>query len=269
MKMIKQALTIVTILSSVLLTGCYSIETGNPIRENDQVLDEMLGEWDVVDTSLETDNTSEVPIIPILETYKRWKIEYSDHRGKERSFVLDNKVNGILSILFELHNNMEDILKDEIIRLSPDFDMKVYFVLSDPYFRSNNFSRELDFEEFFEKHKKMYSVKDFKFANYFKDNVAYIQIRHDCGSLAETSSEESNIQCKKEIDEFVQKISNFNGVISVYLNRNDVEYYYLQGKEVPMEILESQNGESNLDKYESLLRDSFPDLKVPLNHKNS
>lgn len=254
--MIKKALTIVTILSCVLLSGCYSIETGNPIREYNHDLDEMLGEWEVKDTSIETDNTSEIPIIPILETYKRWKIEYSDHRGKERSFALDNRGKGlgILPLLIELHQNMEDILKDEIVRVSPDFDMKVYFVLSDPYYRSNNFSREIDFEEFYKKHKKMFSVKGFKFANYFKDNVAYIQIRHDCERLAGTSSEELNIQCKKEIDEFVQKIPNFNGVISVYLNGTDVENFYLQGKEVPIEILESQKGKFNLDKYESLLR---------------
>jgi len=258
--MIKKALTIAAILSCVLLTGCYSIETGNPTRESEQVLDEMLGKWDVTDTSIETDNTSEVPIIPLLQTYKKWKIVYSDHRGKERSLVLNNIGEERLPLL-ELHNNMEGILKDEIIRLSPDFNIK-YVGLSDPYYFSHNFYIDIKYEEFYKKHKKIYNVKDFKFTNYFKDNTAYIQINHECGHLAGTSSEETSVQCKKEIDEFVQKIPNFNGIISAF-SSDIADYFYLQGKEVPVEMLESQKGESNLDKYESLLRESFPNLKIP------
>jgi hypothetical protein len=256
--MIKKALPIVAMLSCVLLTGCYSLETGNPTRESEQVLDEMLGNWDVKDTFIETDNTSEIPIVPILQTYKIWQIEYSDHRGKERSFFLNNKGEERVP-LYELNKNMERILKNEMRKVLPDFDIK-HLGLRDPYYLGYNLN-DINDEDFYKKHKKIYNVKDFKLTDYFKDNTAYIEINHDCGHLAGTSSEETRIQCKKEVDEFVQKIPHFNGVITVFSNEF-VDYFYLQGKEVPVESLETQKGESTLEKYESLVRESFPDLKI-------
>jgi len=246
-------------LSCVLLSGCYSLETGNPTRESKQVLNEMLGEWDGKDTFIETDNTSEVPIVPILQTYKIWEIVYSDHRGIERSFFLNNI--GEESVpLFELNKNMERILKNEMRKGSPDFDIK-HLRLSDPYYFGYNVNIDINDEDFYKKYKKIYNVKDFKFTNYFKDNTAYIEFNHDCGQVAGKSSEETRILCKTEVDEFVQKIPHFNGVITVFSNEI-VDYFYLQGKEVPVESLESQKGESILEKYESLVRERFPDLKI-------
>lgn len=246
--MLKKSLIVIAISWSFFLTGCYSLSLENPTKKYDYVLDEVLGEWEIVDKDTITENTNDtVPIIPLYETYTTWKIQYSDHNDVERILRVYNSEN----LAFYLLQNIGDIIESELETLSPNFSEYVF--IKEPYFSHHSFNKQ-SFKDIYSKYKNVFIAKNFDINHYFKGKTVYIETRHDCYN----ENEETIGQCKKERDEFIKKIPYINTIL---LSVDDY-HYYIQGEEVSKEMLESQTGVNNEAKYNNLLKDRFPEYRI-------
>jgi hypothetical protein len=245
--MLIKSLMVIVISSTFFLTGCYSLNIDNPTKKYDYILDEVLGEWEVVDKDTKTENTNHtVPIIPLFETSTTWKIQYFDNRNVKRILEVNNGNN----LAYELLSNMDDIIKSEIDAISPHFTEYVYMM--EPYFWDSDFSKH-SIHDIYSKYHKVLNVKDFKINNYFKGKPVYIETKHYC----DRENEAAMVQCKKEIDESMKKIPYINTILF-----SDDFHYYIQGEEVSREILESQAGENDREKYHNLLKERFPQYRI-------
>lgn len=267
-----------TILSSILavsflLTGCTDDYQDDYTKTYDKLLDETLGEWEVIgEHEIEVidkpfyvsedkydrwvfryGSLEEKPFHVPTYTYMKWRLEYSDTYGEKYTFDMYNMM------------PIEEVLIDGAFKkLDDQFNKKeskgIYYTMEDLYIRFGVLKDD-DFTEQYKDIQKLYGetldIKNLQIENAFKGKPTFVRVHFDYEEMdmSETQFEQFT---NKEIEKLVQEIPYLNAEIRIESKNEDVERFFIQGKEV--------KPEKKYTRYDVVLKEYFPEYKI-LKHK--
>ncbi|WP_077212337.1 hypothetical protein [Bacillus dakarensis] len=260
----------------LFLAGCGKSYDEDFTETYKDVLDEMLGQWKVVEErevegmykpfyvserkytrwKLKYLTSPDKPFYVPTVRYLGWELEYTDAYGEKHSVTIYND-----------YPIQEDLIADVFNKLTDDFERKVYedlFVsVEDPYLRVGDLEREY-FTKHYDTIKKLYGDKillqNAKVEDVFEGTPIYARIKFNKENFQHLTDAQFNQLIDVELKELLAEIPFLNAHVSIineYSEEMFTARHFIQGKE--LEVDKDYLGDQFL---RITLKKHFPEYQV-------
>lgn len=257
-----------------LLTGCDYDLTEDYTKTNKEMLDNFLGEWEVVN-----ERKAEVlyqpwyvsdykferwlynygpaghyrkPFYVPTRTFLNWDLSYKDANGEIQEFSMSNLDSIEKTLIYEFLNKIERELNNE-------FSKEIYTTIEDPYLIMGGLKEEY-FTENFNKIEKLYGdklyLKNANLETTFEGTPIFAIIVFDYKDFKNMNDNEFNEFVNNEIDRLLEKSPYLNASVEIYTKEERIGRNFIQGKELEKPKYTGSNS------YKIELKKYFQDYRI-------